>query len=90
MLVRNALRRDSYIVRRPTLYFPKYQRGKGLRERQTSRGALCGAHQSEWFGINQHHFADAKLAQVVAAWDTLPKSIKADLLTIIQRDGGQT
>ena len=38
--------------------------------------------------INQHHFADAKLAQVVAASD--PQSIKAGLLTIIQRDGGQT
>jgi hypothetical protein len=42
------------------------------------------------FCIDQHHFADPKLAQIAAAWDTLPESIKADLLTIIQRDGGQT
>ncbi len=40
--------------------------------------------------INQHHFADSKLAEVVAAWDALPESIKADLLTIIQRDESQT
>ena len=42
------------------------------------------------FCINQHQFADAKLAEVVAAWDTLPESIKAGLLALIQDAGGQT
>ena len=40
--------------------------------------------------INQHRFADAKLAQVVAAWDALPESIKAGLLALSQDAGGQT
>ena len=42
------------------------------------------------FCINQHHFADPTLAQIAAAWDTLPESIKAGLLAIIQDAGGQT
>ena len=40
-------------------------------------------------GINQHHLADPKLAELVAAWDTLPESIKTGLLNLIQSAGGQ-
>jgi hypothetical protein len=41
------------------------------------------------FCINQHHFADPKLAQIAAAWDTLSESIKADLINLVQGNGGQ-